>query len=461
MSKTTPKQELHLPAAPKFSIALLGPGLVLIAMGLGSGEFILWPYFVAQFGFGILWGALVGVTLQYFVSNETGRYTLATGNSVFVGFYKLFKWFPYWFVISSFISFAWPGIIGTGGQILGKLLGIDDHRWLTVLMLIGIGLLLSFGGKVYQNLERVQKFFMLISMPVLIIIAALLVNPTILTELSKGLIGIGEGYILFPAGIALGNYLGAIAYAGAAGNLLLSHSFYIQDRDMGMAKYVDSQLQLGKHTPMSAHGEVFTLTKSNIAKFKDWFRVVALEQFITFWIIGIVSICLLTLIAYKLLYPFSSSESGINFVFVEAEKLSQLYSPVLGVFLLALGVLFLFRTQLGVFESTSRIMAENTQLVAHFFARRSRSNMFFMYLWIQIAFAITISLSNIAAPLEILFLNTLFSAVSMFVLSGAILWLNSSKQLPKEIQPSLIRKAILFISFVFFGVFTLIAILET
>jgi len=87
--------------------------------------------------------------------------------------------------------------------------------------------------------------------------------------------------------------------------------------------------------------------------------------------------------------------------------------------------------------------------------------MFFMYLWTQITFAIVISISNIAAPLEILFLNTLFSAISMFVLSGAVLWLNSSKHLPREIQPGLFRKLIMLVSFLFFGVFTLIAIMES
>jgi len=48
----------------------------------------------------------------------------------------------------------------------------------------------------------------------------------------------------------------------------------------------------------------------------------------------------------------------------------------------------------------------------------------------------------------------------MFVLSGAILWLNSSKHIHKALQPHLFRKIMLAISFLFFGAFTVIAFID-
>ena len=41
---------------------LIGPSFIILALGLGSGEVILWPYLTANFGLGIIWGALLGLT---------------------------------------------------------------------------------------------------------------------------------------------------------------------------------------------------------------------------------------------------------------------------------------------------------------------------------------------------------------------------------------------------------------
>ena len=35
---------------------LIGPSFVILALGLGSGEVILWPYLTANYGLGIAWG---------------------------------------------------------------------------------------------------------------------------------------------------------------------------------------------------------------------------------------------------------------------------------------------------------------------------------------------------------------------------------------------------------------------
>jgi len=54
-----------MPRAPKLK-KILGPSFVLLGLGLGSGELILWPYLTAHWGLGILWGALLGISFQFF-----------------------------------------------------------------------------------------------------------------------------------------------------------------------------------------------------------------------------------------------------------------------------------------------------------------------------------------------------------------------------------------------------------
>ncbi|KKU45341.1 MAG: hypothetical protein UX64_C0031G0012, partial [Microgenomates group bacterium GW2011_GWC2_46_7] len=48
----------------------IGPSFILLGLALGSGELIMWPYLVSQYGLGIIWGGLVGITFQYFLNTE-------------------------------------------------------------------------------------------------------------------------------------------------------------------------------------------------------------------------------------------------------------------------------------------------------------------------------------------------------------------------------------------------------
>ena len=90
---------------------ILGPSFILLALGMGSGEVILWPYLTANYGLGLAWAALLGITFQYFINMEIERYALVKGESVFVGLNQLFNWSAYWFILSTFVGFGLPGII--------------------------------------------------------------------------------------------------------------------------------------------------------------------------------------------------------------------------------------------------------------------------------------------------------------------------------------------------------------
>lgn len=438
-----------VPKAPRFTLAAIGPGLVLVAMGLGSGEFILWPYLIAQYGFGILWGAIVGMSIQYIVSNEAGRYTLATGGSVYAAFHKLYKLLPAWFILSTFASFAWPGIILSAGNILGYMTG-GDSRVFTILLLLLIGSILTLGGTVYTSLERFQKISLMISVPIFIIIAVLVVNPMVIQNFANGLIGIGEGYTLLPSGISIMAFLGSVAYTGAAGNLVLSHSFYLQDEKLGMANHYDSAVKKSDQKKILIEGELFKVNAENIARFKKWLAYTFKEQFISFWFLGLATIFLLVIIAYGLLYPFEGNE-GLSFIYTQATTLATQYGPALGFGFLVIGALFLFTTQLGVFETTSRIMTENVQLLSPSVSKSiPRSRIFFICLWIQIIAAGIISLLGLAQPVTLLLISTFFSAISMLVLTILVLRLNTSAQLPAEIRINLWRKIVLIFGIVFY-----------
>lgn len=70
----------ELPEAPT-SLHILGPAMVLVALGVGLGETYMWPRLVLVFGPEIRWLFLIGVTLQAIVMTEFARYAIATGRA--------------------------------------------------------------------------------------------------------------------------------------------------------------------------------------------------------------------------------------------------------------------------------------------------------------------------------------------------------------------------------------------
>ncbi|UCG04819.1 MAG: Nramp family divalent metal transporter, partial [Desulfobacterales bacterium] len=72
-----------IPGVPLGRMFKLGPSIIVLGIALGGGELIMWPRLTAQYGAGLMWLAILGVSLQWFINVELGRYTLATGESFF------------------------------------------------------------------------------------------------------------------------------------------------------------------------------------------------------------------------------------------------------------------------------------------------------------------------------------------------------------------------------------------
>lgn len=253
-------------------------------------------------------GALLGITFQYFMNMEIARYSLVKGESVFVGLSSMFKWAPVWFILSTFIARAIPGIIVASAKLTSHLVGIEEHRWIATAFLISIGMILSLGKTVYARMESITKTVILIGTPFIFIITVLLADYADWGALGKGLFGIGEmiptqpeGYFLLPLGISLAVFLGAFAYAGAGGNLSLTQSIYVKEKGYGMGKYAQKMAGLfrsKKDEKIDLNGTEADTSKNSVKNFKKWWKVVSLEHFIVFWLLGLLTMSFLMLRSY-------------------------------------------------------------------------------------------------------------------------------------------------------------------
>ena len=150
----------NLPPVPKLK-QVIGPSFILLGLALGSGELIMWPYLTAQYGLGLLWGAILGISFQFLLNTEIMRYALCWGESVFVGFWRLWRFWPVWFILSTFIPWGLPGFSSGTAEILGKILGIKETLWLSIGLLVLVGAALTLGKTLYRTMERFQRIAIL------------------------------------------------------------------------------------------------------------------------------------------------------------------------------------------------------------------------------------------------------------------------------------------------------------
>ncbi|MGD8373358.1 MAG: Nramp family divalent metal transporter [Candidatus Woesebacteria bacterium] len=445
---------------------IIGPSFIILGLGLGSGEVILWPYLASQYGMGMIWGAVLGLTLQFFMNMEIERYALARGESIFVGFARKARWLPFWFALSTFIPWMWPGIVASSATLISHIFGISDVKYVSVGLLVLMGLILSLGPVLYKTVETLQKVLIIAGVPSIFVISIMLAKPQDWTATAQGLVGVGDGYWLFPVGIGLAfiatKFTSALAYAGAGGNLNLAQSFYVREKGFGMGKYAGriTSLFTGKKENVSLEGFKFADTAENTKQFKKWWRTINTEHFLVFWLTGSITIILLSLLAYTTTYHVGGLSEGIGFVVNEANVIGERLVPAIGIFFLIVVSLTLFGTQLTVFDATSRIIAENAVLSApKMFKANLIPKIYYAVLWLFISVGIIISLFFNAQPLQLLVIAAVLNAFAMFVHSGLTVWLNRTN-LPKSIRINNWRTAVMVFACVFYGVFSIFVIVS-
>lgn len=439
---------------------MIGPSFIILALGLGSGEVILWPYLVSNYGLGVAWGAVLGITFQFFINMEIERYALVKGESVFVGIAKFLPKAIYWFIISTFIGFGLPGIVAASAQVIAAVFGVTNFKWLAIALLIIIGIILTVGRTVYGMMEKITKIIIFIGVPFIFILAVYFADANAWTALGAGLIGKGEGFWFLAPGMAIAAFLGAFAYSGAGGNLNLTQSIYIKEKGYGMGAYSQKIAGLfatkGEQQSVKLEGEEFEHNSENIKNFKAWWKKVNLEHLLVFWAIGLISMVMLMFLAYNTVYGSSGNAEGIKFVISEGNQISDLTSPFLGlIFLVVVGIM-LFQTQLGIMDSTSRIMSENAAIEK---LRRSGnkkvalSKIYYIFVWAQITFGVILFLFNFYDPRSLIVLGAVINAFAMLVHTILVTILNR-RFLAKPFQPKLWRKLVIYLIIAFFAVFS-------
>ncbi|TDE08358.1 Nramp family divalent metal transporter [Jiangella asiatica] len=425
----------------------MGPSVVLLALAIGSGEYVIWPFIGTQLGTGVLWLAAVALISQYFVVMEIERYTLATGETAITGFTRLWRGFGPIFLVLILLPYIWPGWAAGAATMFGYLIGGGDQQLLTLAVLIVGAAALTLSPVVYRMVERMQ-FVLMGAVVVFLAIAVVFA-----TE-AEAWAGVIQPTMPDTSGaVTMAVLVGAIAFAGpGAGNLAQSH--WIRDKGMAMGHYIPRVVSpiTGQEVSAPTTGYLFPQDEANLSRWRRWWRLANLEQLSTNILIGFLSIVVFTVLAVSTLGIGGDYAGDLSFISEEADALTSILGSGFGTFFLIAGCAALFSTSITQVDFVGRLVSDVTKInlliKSNFW---SESKLYFAAVWIFTVVCVGIVLAGLRQPLVLLIISSVFQAI-VLASSSIMLAVLNRRALPDAIKIRGIRLWAVIWAGLFFGV---------
>lgn len=449
-------EEKELPDPPGWRHAI-GVGIVVVGMAMGTGELIMWPHLVTRYGLAILWFALVGITIQYFINQEVARHTIATGESFFTSSARVLKYSPLFWLVAAVLLYIWPAWATALGTILSKLFGFGGYMMWAWVSLAFV-LIITFSGKIaYQVLEKTLKITVPTFFVLLVAISFRNLNPALITEALQGLVNFG--YV--PIDVDWSVLLGAIVFAGAGGMLNLCVSLWYRDKQLGMAHYVGRIANpiSGRPEAVSVTGSYFAETGANLSRWRGWMRYVRVDQGIIFWLLGLVTLFLLSVNAYAVLSPLGIVPEGLDLVSAQALIFSESWGRTGEVVYLIMAYLMLFSVMWTVLDALTRIVSDIIHTNARsgklitVFKSAERFSIHHLYYGLMTVFVfMSALLVPFKQPFVFLVITSVLGGLVTAIYIPLLLYINNRKLHP-TIRPSWFTNTVLVVSALFYWFF--------
>lgn len=398
----------------------IGPGMILAASIVGSGELIATTTLGAEVGYAALWVILLSCFLKPAVQSEMGRYTIATGETGLAAFNhvpgpRLFgvAWPVWgWVLMISMTRFQIGAMFGGVAQTLVSMfpgIPLSIPMWVGVLVAITLWLLLGGG---YDRIEGLATIKVGLFTALTFLCAMLLTRRTDLfswAEVSQGLT-----FELPKGGIATAVAVFGITGVGAAE--LFMYPYWCVEK--GYARFT------GKRDDSPAW----------IARAEGWIRVMQTDILCTMVIYTVATIAFYLLgagiLAKQGLMPKGDEVIGV---------LSRMYTDTLGSWALIVFYIGAIATLYGtIFAATaaeSRVFADLCRLLGRFdaadYAARVRHRRMFVWAITFLSAGLYLFFRN---PVQMVKAAGLAQASMLPVIAGSTLYLRYRK-LPASVRP--------------------------
>jgi len=419
------------------TLGRIGPGMVLAASIVGSGELIATTTLGAQTGFSVLWMILLSCAIKPVVQAELGRYTIATGRTGLEGFDALpgprpaLRWIVWaWAATVILTLLQIGGMYGAVSQVMNALVPmIPVGVWVGVCLAITLAILLGGG---YERIERFA--FIKVGLFTLLTICAAAIlfgrsDPISASDLASGL-----QFDLPTAGLATA--VAVFGITGVGATELVMYPYWCVEK--GYARFTGPR-----------DGTVEWVQRA-----RGWIRVMHID------IVCSLAIYTLATIAFYLLG--ASVLHGMGIVPADSDTisvLSNIYTQTLGEWGLwafyAGAVVTLYGTIFASTAAHARLFADAVRIAGGYARDDAASRL----RWRQ-RFVIALSVLPVLlywflrAPVQMVVAGGIAQALMLPLIGTAAIYLRH-RQLPHDVQPTVVTTALLWLSTLVMAAFAL------
>ncbi len=425
----TPSAIEEPPARILDSLRRIGPGMVLAASIVGSGELIATTTLGAQAGYTALWVVLLSCLVKPVIQAELGRYTIATGETGLAALNHLpgpragrLNWLVWaWAVMVAATQLQVGAMYGGVAQVMHLVIpAIPIAAWVLIFLAITLALLLGAG---YGRVERIA----MVKVGLFTVITAL--AAVVLTRMPRFFswpaVADGLRFQLPTAGMGMAVAVFGITGVGAAE--LFMYPYWCVEK--GYAQFTG---------PRTAGG-------GWERRARGWIRVMHFDITVSMVIYTAATIAFYLLGAGVL--------HGMGLVPASADMipvLSNLYTQTLGGW--ALGVFYvgaiatLYGTVFAATAAHSRLFADLCRLAGRFDADDTARRVAFQNRFIVLLGLLPVALFfTVQAPVTMVMLGGIVQAIMLPVIGAGAIFLRH-RRLPAEVAPSAATTAALWLT---------------
>jgi hypothetical protein len=465
--------ELPQPPVPRGLgwLAVAGPGVIVLGVSIGSGEFLLGPAAFVRYGLTLLWVTGVAVLLQTILNLELVRYTMATGEPAFTGFMRTRPSSTFWagfYSLLYFLQMGWPAWAGTAAGavyfLIARRLPTEAERNLVY----GIGVagflvcvsVLLIGRRIERTLE-ILNWIMVVCLLGGMLAFALIYVPR--ETWAAGLAGFvaydpaAGRFMLLPEGADF-FLLGAFAaYSGAGGVANLTLSNWVRDKGYGMggvAGYIPALIG-GSKVNLAHTGFTFATDAESMSRWRGWWRIARVDQWGIFFS-GAMLGMLLPALLYVTFVSGGQDIRGLGTAAALAQAVEARAGVLAGLLIALMGAWILLKTQLDIMDGMTRAITD----ILWTGSRRIRAwrggDVRIVYYGVLLCGVLWgIVALRLAQPFFLLQLGANIAGVVLVIASLHILYVNS-RLLPPALRPPLWRRVALLGNAAFYGAFVVL-----
>jgi len=454
---------------------VVGPGVIVLGLSIGSGEFLLGPAVFVRHGLSLLWVTAAAVLLQTIFNTELMRYTVATGEPVFTGFMRTPPSPTAWAWVYTLLYFVQAGWPAWAANAAGAIFFLASRRLpgppdVGTVYLIGVGTflvcvgVLLVGRRIVRTLELLNWVLIACILGGFLLLAVLFAPSTTWIAAIGGLVGFDTGsgsFALLPAGADFFLLAALVGYSGAGGcsNIVLSN--WARDKGYGMAQhagYIPAAMAAEK-VELAPTGFIFTPDRESLRRWHGWWRIVRADQWGVFCcgaLLGMV----LPAVLYVTFLPTGSDIRGLGISAALAYSVRDVAGPLLAGAVAFLGAWILFKTQLDSLEGMTRAVTDILWTGSRTLRTRAGGDVRRVYygvLGVVVLWGIVAL--RLAQPIVLLQLGANVASAVFVIASLHLLWLNT-RLLPRELRPPAWRRVGLVLTAVFYGFFVALSLRE-